>query len=58
MIQNKNKKLTVINNIDLEEYLKGVVPSEMPSSWELEALKAQAIAAVVMHLQTLVSVPL
>ena len=45
MIQNKNKKLTVINNIDLEEYLKGVVPSEMPSSWELEALKAQAIAA-------------
>ena len=45
MIQNRNQKLTVINNVDLEDYIKGVVPSEMPSSWELEALKAQAIAA-------------
>lgn len=45
IVQNKNKKLTVINEVDLEDYLKGVVPSEMPSSWELEALKAQAIAA-------------
>lgn len=45
IIQNKNKKLTVINEVDLEDYIKGVVPSEMPSSWELEALKAQAIAA-------------
>lgn len=38
-------KLTVINIIDLEDYLKGVVPVEMSSSWEYEALKAQAIAA-------------
>ncbi len=45
MIQNRGQKLTVINNVDLENYIKGVVPSEMPSSWELEALKAQAIAA-------------
>lgn len=45
IIQNKNKKLTVINDVSLEDYIKGVVPSEMPSSWELEALKAQAIAA-------------
>ncbi len=45
IIQNKNKKLTVINDVDLEDYIKGVVPSEMPSGWELEALKAQAIAA-------------
>ena len=45
MIQNKNGKLTVINNLPLEDYIKGVVPSEMPSSWELEAHKAQAIAA-------------
>ncbi len=45
IIQNKNKKLTVINEVDLEDYLKGVVPSEMPSGWEFEALKAQAIAA-------------
>ena len=45
IIQNKNQKLTVINDVDLEDYLKGVVPSEMPSGWEFEALKAQAIAA-------------
>ncbi len=36
---------TLINDIPLEEYLKGVVPSEMPSKWNDEALKAQAIAA-------------
>lgn len=31
--------------IDLEEYLKGVVGSEMTPSFEMEALKAQAVAA-------------
>lgn len=40
-----NKKLTVINRLPMEEYLLGVVPSEMPVSWNIEALKAQAIAA-------------
>ena len=45
MIQNKNGKLTVINNVPLEEYIKGVVPAEMPSGWAYEAHKAQAIAA-------------
>lgn len=34
-----------IQNIALEEYLVGVVLSEMPASFELEALKAQAVAA-------------
>ena len=45
MIQNKGGKLTVINNLGIEEYLQGVVPAEMPSGWELEAHKAQAVAA-------------
>lgn len=45
MIQNKNDRLTIINDVDLEDYIRGVVPSEMPSGWEEEALKAQAIAA-------------
>ena len=31
--------------IEVEEYLKGVVPNEMPTSFGLEALKAQAVAA-------------
>ena len=37
--------LTVMNDVPLEKYLQGVVPSEMPSGWEAEAHKAQAIAA-------------
>ena len=45
IVKNINGKLTVINDVGLEDYIKGVVPSEMSSSWELEALKAQAIAA-------------
>ena len=37
--------LTLVNDVPLEDYLKGVVPAEMPSKWNKEALKAQAIAA-------------
>ncbi len=37
--------VTAINYVDLEEYLYSVVGSEMPTSWPLEALKAQAVAA-------------
>lgn len=35
----------IINSLDVEEYLKGVVPNEMPVHFGLEALKAQAVAA-------------
>lgn len=38
-------KLTAVNVLNIEDYLRGVVPSEMPSSWSSEALKAQAVAA-------------
>ena len=38
-------KLRAINIVGLEQYLYGVVPSEMPSTWSAEALKAQALAA-------------
>ncbi|MFH0065790.1 SpoIID/LytB domain-containing protein [Peribacillus sp. NPDC056705] len=34
-----------INHVYMEDYLKGVVPLEMPALWHAEALKAQAIAA-------------
>lgn len=37
--------LVLINELYLEDYLKKVVPSEMPSSYEMEALKAQAVCA-------------
>lgn len=45
VINNMGNGLTLINDIPLEDYLKGVVPAEMPSKWNPEALKAQAIAA-------------
>ncbi len=38
-------KATVVNHVALDDYLRGVVPTEMPSSWPVEALDAQAIAA-------------
>lgn len=44
-IRNVDGKLDVINIVSLEDYLLGVVPKEMPSSWHPEALKAQAVAA-------------
>lgn len=37
--------IAVINELPLEEYLYAVVPSEMPASYEEEALKAQAVCA-------------
>ncbi|MBL7191572.1 SpoIID/LytB domain-containing protein [bacterium] len=38
-------QLMVVNEVGIDEYLMGVVPAEMPSSFPLEALKAQAVAA-------------
>ena len=37
--------LDVVNALDLESYVRGVVSRESPSSWPIEALKAQAVAA-------------
>lgn len=34
-----------INKVDVETYLRGVVPQEMPALWSMEALKAQTVAA-------------
>jgi stage II sporulation protein D len=39
------KKLTVVNTVGIEAYTRGVVSSEMPHDWPLEAVKAQAVAA-------------
>lgn len=41
----KRSGLTVVNNVLVEDYLYGVVPKEMPSSWSMEALRAQSVAA-------------
>jgi stage II sporulation protein D len=37
--------LRAVNNVALEAYLYGVVPSEVPKDWLPEVLKAQAVAA-------------
>ena len=37
--------VTAVNRVELENYIRGVVPNESPASWPLEALKAQAVAA-------------
>ena len=34
-----------INNVLLEDYVRGVVPAEMPTSWAADAVRAQAVAA-------------
>ncbi len=44
-LHNNLGKIYVINVLKINEYLYSVVPSEIPCSWEMEALKAQAVAA-------------
>ena len=39
------RRLSVVNDVGLEQYLAGVVPKEMPAAWHPEALNAQAVAA-------------
>jgi stage II sporulation protein D len=41
----KKSGLTIINDVGIEEYLYGVVSFEVPMSWNIEAIKAQAVAA-------------
>lgn len=41
----RGKGLHVVNHVDLEEYVKGVVPAEVNAAWHLEMLKVQAVAA-------------
>ncbi len=38
-------KFDVVNYVNLEDYLKGVLPKEIPSTWPAETQKAQAITA-------------
>jgi stage II sporulation protein D len=45
LVRPANDQLRAINVIGVETYLPSVVGSEMPASWPLEALRAQAVAA-------------
>lgn len=44
-IRKEAEGLILINDVSLEKYLYSVVPSEMPASYGVEALKAQAVCA-------------
>ncbi|MDR3364458.1 MAG: SH3 domain-containing protein [Clostridiales Family XIII bacterium] len=44
-ILNKSGKLKLINHVDIETYVMGVLPFEMGNGWPAEALKSQAVAA-------------
>lgn len=45
LIPSSKTGIDAVARLDLETYLAGVLPSEMPAAWPLEALKAQAVAA-------------
>ena len=45
--------ITVVNMVDIENYVKGILPYEMNNAWPLEALKAQACCARTYALATL-----
>jgi len=45
ILSHDRRSLRVINVLDIEAYLAGVVGAEMPSYWDAEALKTQAVAA-------------
>ena len=44
-LRRNGKTLTVINGLKLDQYVRGVVPSESPARWPLAELEAQAVAA-------------
>lgn len=44
-IRTADNRITVVNNINVEDYIKGVLYHEVSHRWPMEALKAQAVAA-------------
>jgi stage II sporulation protein D len=53
LVRRDGKRLSVVNSVDLEDYVRGVVGGEMPHNWGLSALEAQAVAARSYALATL-----
>ena len=45
IITSKNGKLTVVNELGLEDYLYGILPREVSPAWPMETLKAQAVVS-------------
>ena len=53
LLRSVGPRLSVVNSVDLEDYVRGVVGGEMPHTWGLSALEAQAVAARSYTLATL-----
>src|SRR3954447_642348 len=52
-VRHSGKKVAVINVLPLDDYVRGVVAGEMPHTWSIAALAAQAVAARSYALATL-----
>lgn len=53
LVRRAGGRLSVVNSVDLEDYVRGVVAGEMPHNWSLAALEAQAVATRTYALATL-----
>ena len=53
LVHRQAGKLTIVNRLPLDRYLRGVVPWEMPDDWHREALRAQSVVARSYALATL-----
>jgi stage II sporulation protein D len=53
VVRRVGKRLTIVNSLALDQYVRGVVAGEMPHRWAMAALEAQAVAARSYALATL-----
>jgi stage II sporulation protein D len=53
VVRSRGGRMSVVNAVTLERYLRGVVPYEMPHHWHPQALRAQAVVARSYTLATL-----
>ena len=45
VVRSNRRTIAVVNSLELDDYVRGVVPSESPARWPLAELEAQAVAA-------------
>src|SRR5690606_19661444 len=45
VVDGTHPRLRTVNEVKVEDYLRGVVPAEMPAGWPADAVRAQSVAA-------------
>jgi stage II sporulation protein D len=53
VVRRTGRRLSIVNSLPLDQYVRGVVAGEMPHRWSIAALEAQAVAARSYALATL-----